>query len=83
MTFTFKFKDCIFTSNINQCITRFNDNTKIIINIDVEGNIIFPSKYIDRNGKSVSLYDWSDIFNCYSRPLIGGSGYNDFVPDDF
>ena len=78
MTFTFKLKDCIFTSNNNQCITTFSDNTKIIINIDVNGNFIFPSKYIDKNGNSVLIKNWRDVFNCYSRPLIGGSGYNDF-----
>lgn len=83
MAFSFTADDYTFTSTTNQCITTFNDSSMVVINVDVEGNITFPSKYIDRNGKSVSLHDWMDIFNCHSRPLVGGCGFNDFVPNDF
>ena len=83
MAFTFKTNNYIFTSIDRQCITTFNDNTKIIVEIDVNGYTVFPSQYIDRNGNRILLHNWKDIFNCHSRPLIGGSEYNDFVPDDF
>ena len=83
MAFAFTADNYTFTSINRQCITTFNDNTKIIVKIDVNGYTVFPSQYIDRNGNSILLHNWKDIFNCQSRPLIGGSEYNDFVPDDF
>mgnify|MGYP004007828561 FL=1 len=83
MAFSFTADDYTFTSTTNQCITTFNDSSMVVINVDVDGTIVFPSKYIDRNGKSVSLHDWMDIFNCHSRPLVGGCGFNDFVPEYF
>ena len=83
MAFTFKTNNYIFTSIDRRCITTFNDNTKIIVEIDVNGYTVFPSRYIDRNGNRILLHNWKDIFNCHSRPLIGGSEYNYFVPDDF
>jgi hypothetical protein len=83
MSFTIKGNNFKFTSLINYCITTFDDNSSIIVEMDETGNIRFPSKYIDKNGTSVSLWTWYDIFNCNHRPIVGGNGFNDFVPDNF
>tara|TARA_B100001758_G_scaffold212976_1_gene197179 strand:- start:333 stop:584 length:252 start_codon:yes stop_codon:yes gene_type:complete len=83
MSFSYSGNNYVFTLIGNKCLTEFNDGSRIIVFLNNEGKIIYPSKYIDRNGENVSLYNWEDIFNCYSLPLVGGSEFNDFVPDYF
>ena len=62
-------------------VTLYNNNCIIVEKEDI--NIRFPAVYIDYYDNSVSLHTWYDIMNCFKNPIIGGCGFNDFIPDDF